>query len=227
MALKRSDIWGQELKWLTDHTSLFHWWWRCSRWASLYQSWWHGRVSGASDPSLSWVFVLFLVSHILPFGYWGGFKRGQVLPMNASGQLHKFGHDSDPLNMGGTKVGIFEDTKQIYPMSLLKCGERQPLEPMISKLWVLCQHPNVMLKRQLGCQKTCTPLMMQNFPQAQDSRPMLVWFGPEVLVSLCKDVGHCQAVLMLWWLFRCLPLLAEAVYGSANSLLIWLIATLT
>ena len=73
-------------------------------------------------------------------------KHLSPLPTNPPCQLDVLGHDSDPLGVDGTEVGVLEETHQVGLASLLQSHHSRALEPQVG-LEVLSNLPNKALER--------------------------------------------------------------------------------
>ncbi|ESR44782.1 hypothetical protein CICLE_v10003105mg, partial [Citrus x clementina] len=90
-------------------------------------------------------------------------------------KLDIFGHDSDPLSVNSTEIGVFKETHQISLGSFLKSRDGATLEPHIG-LKVLSDFPNEPLERKLPYQKLSALLVLSDLSQGHYSPPETVWF---------------------------------------------------
>ncbi|GAY61475.1 hypothetical protein CUMW_210270, partial [Citrus unshiu] len=89
------------------------------------------------------------ISDIFPVLSW---FNSSPLASDSPCKLDIFGHDSDPLSVNSTEIGVFKETHQISLGSFLKSRNGATLEPHIG-LKVLSDFPNEPLERKLPYQK--------------------------------------------------------------------------
>jgi len=126
---------------------------------------------------------LYASSHVNIFLEVVAFKKAVVwvwrrsclstLSTDTPGQLDVLGHDSHPLGMDGTKVGVFEETHEVSLAGLLKSSNSGALEAQVS-LEVLGDLPDQTLEWQLPDEKFSGFLVTPDLPESNSSWPVTV-----------------------------------------------------
>lgn len=92
-----------------------------------------------------------------------------TLTANTTGKLDILGHNSDPLGMDGTQIGILEKTDQISLRSLLQSKDGGALEAKI-RLVILSNLTNQTLEGQLADKELCGLLELADFTESNGTR---------------------------------------------------------
>jgi hypothetical protein len=90
---------------------------------------------------------------------------------NSPGELDVFRHDSNPLGMDCTQVGVLKQTHQVGFSRLLKSQNSMTLEPQIS-LEVLGNFTDKALEGQFADEKLSALLVLTDFTKGDGSRAL-------------------------------------------------------